>query len=105
MQHTVEKQTGHIENKMLPRHDEDSRSASSATTYTSTSTTSSEKGKVRGWFRKWCPTDPNSVPGGKVDQSGGYFTYKLKEETKSLPRKQVKKRCSKQPHLEVLVEE
>lgn len=49
---------------------------------------------------------PNSVPGGKVDQSSGYFSYKLKEETKSVvPRKPQTKRCARRPHLEALVEE
>jgi hypothetical protein len=48
---------------------------------------------------------PNSVPGGRVDQSSGYFTYNLKEEPKPVPPKPQKKRCARQPHLEALMEE
>lgn len=48
---------------------------------------------------------PNSITGGKVDQTGGYFTYKLKEEPTVAPLKLQRKHCARQPHLEALVEE
>jgi hypothetical protein len=123
MQRTVDSQKQkHLEALKSNESSQRTRSASPSTTNSSTSSKSSEKSKLRGFFRQWCPTDvsasshisslrradfnqPQSIPGGKVDRSGGYFTYKLKEEPKTVPKKPQKKRCARQPHLEALMEE
>jgi hypothetical protein len=123
VQYTLDKQTKNIKSKKMVESTRSTRSASPASTNTNTTTSSksAEKGKIRSFFRQWCPTDvrtptqvrlryadpdqPSSIPGGKVDQSGGYFTYKLKEEPKVGPPKLQRKHCARQPHLEALVEE
>lgn len=121
VQYTLDKQAEDRGSNKKVECNRSTRSASPASTNTTTSTNSAEKGKIRSFFRQWCPTDvctpnqarhryadfdqPNSIPGGKVDQSSGYFTYKLKEEPKVVPPKLQRKHCAKQPHLEALVEE